>query len=447
LPNNIGVISNGTLYTNVLGEQGNVETIINQSNGTVAGNYTYDAFGNQTNGSTAVFPYNYNNQYYDSETGLYYANGSYYDSSNGLYTQKGFVNSNNPVSANSVTCPRYGRYSDSPQTTICSSSNNGSNYDFSALDGIGDLMHQASEDFAQASVGLGQMVEGIHQMTQGINQASAGMTQMSGGLDQINSSLSAMDLSSLNLNLSSLNLDLSSLNFDLSSLNFDFGSMSADFAAAKKDFSGFSLDLAPHFDINFSNMDLKLDFGHHEGWANCSDAFATGLLIGTFGVLLIGEVPALIPALIPAADIAGTYGNEIVNEVEKAPEILEEVGNAVRFTPMDEGPLSESIANTFRSGTYNKVVTQGETTLYRAYGGSAGEIGSYCTRTPPSGPLQSVIDSALDQNWGNTATQVSRIRVPSGTTIYEGYAASQGGLVGGGNQIYIEGVNPSWIIK
>jgi filamentous hemagglutinin len=45
-------------------------------------------------------------------------------------------------------------------------------------------------------------------------------------------------------------------------------------------------------------------------------------------------------------------------------------------------------------------------------------------------PLQSVIDSALDQSWGNTATNISTIKVPEGTTIYQGYAAQQGGLVG-----------------
>jgi hypothetical protein len=61
---------------------------------------------------------------------------------------------------------------------------------------------------------------------------------------------------------------------------------------------------------------------------------------------------------------------------------------------------------TFRSGTYTRYVTQVETILYRVYGGKVGELGSYWTRTKPQGPLQSVIDSALDQKWGNNATQV-----------------------------------------
>lgn len=74
-------------------------------------------------------------------------------------------------------------------------------------------------------------------------------------------------------------------------------------------------------------------------------------------------------------------------------------------------------------------------------------MGSYWTTTKPQGPLQSVIDSALDQNWGNTATNVATIKVPKGTTIYQGYAAPQGGLVGGGVQVYIPEVNPSWLVK
>jgi hypothetical protein len=87
-----------------------------------------------------------------------------------------------------------------------------------------------------------------------------------------------------------------------------------------------------------------------------------------------------------------------------------------------------------------------DTTLYRVTSSGGNPTGSYWTSTPPAGPLQSVIDSALDQNWGNTATNVFTAKVPAGTTIYQGLAAPQRGLVGGGVQIYIPQVNPSWII-
>ena len=93
------------------------------------------------------------------------------------------------------------------------------------------------------------------------------------------------------------------------------------------------------------------------------------------------------------------------------------------------------------------MVTQETTTLYRAYGGKADEVGSYWTRTTPTGPLQTKIDSALLPKWGNTAENASRITVPKGTTIYDGFAAPQGNLLGGGSQVFIPQVNHSWLAK
>jgi hypothetical protein len=111
-----------------------------------------------------------------------------------------------------------------------------------------------------------------------------------------------------------------------------------------------------------------------------------------------------------------------------------------------QGPLSQDVVSTFRSGSYTETAATEATTLYRTYGGNSGALGSYWTRTQPSGALQSQIDSALNPAWGNTATKISTIQVPSGTTIFEGAAASQGGLLGGGNQVYIPQVNPNWIV-
>ncbi len=51
------------------------------------------------------------------------------------------------------------------------------------------------------------------------------------------------------------------------------------------------------------------------------------------------------------------------------------------------------------------------------------------------------------QGWGNTAENIATIKVPEGTTIYQGAAAQQGGLVGGGSQVYIEKVDSSWLVK
>jgi filamentous hemagglutinin len=120
----------------------------------------------------------------------------------------------------------------------------------------------------------------------------------------------------------------------------------------------------------------------------------------------------------------------------------------VTYTPLNPGPLSLDVVNTFRSGTYTEMVAQQPITLYRVYGGIAKPIGSYWTQTPPTGPLQSIIDSALLPEWGNTASSVVKIEIPVGTKYYTGVAARQGGLVGGGNQVVFHPdfkIDPSWI--
>jgi hypothetical protein len=37
--------------------------------------------------------------------------------------------------------------------------------------------------------------------------------------------------------------------------------------------------------------------------------------------------------------------------------------------------------------------------------------------------------------------------VPKGTTVYQGFAAPQGGLLGGGSQVYIPKVNSTWLVN
>ncbi|TLN00610.1 filamentous hemagglutinin N-terminal domain-containing protein [bacterium] len=122
-------------------------------------------------------------------------------------------------------------------------------------------------------------------------------------------------------------------------------------------------------------------------------------------------------------------------------------GGTIYYSPINPGPLSDDVAVTFRSATYSKSTLSQETTLYRVISEDGNPAGSYWTSVKPQGPLQSVIDLALDQNWGNTATRVVTAKVPAGTTIFEGFAASQRGLVGGGFQIYIPKINSEWILK
>ena len=131
-----------------------------------------------------------------------------------------------------------------------------------------------------------------------------------------------------------------------------------------------------------------------------------------------------------------------------APVVNRAANNVTRWGPATgAGPLGEGVAATFRGGSYTETVTQEATTLFRAYGGNAGELGSYWTKTAPAGPLQTRIDSALLPKWGNTAESVSTITVPKGNTIFEGFAAPQGSLMGGGSQVFIPEVNPIWLLK
>lgn len=184
--------------------------------------------------------------------------------------------------------------------------------------------------------------------------------------------------------------------------------------------------------------------------------FANGALTAAFGYLFNGAAGRLVGGYAgaalagalgietgPGAIAAGIAGRLIGGELGSALEDwLTGTGN---FSPINPGPLSDDVANTFRSSTYQGSVLTADTTLYRAIGDGGNPAGSYWTRTSPSGPLESVISSGLDQNWGNTATTVVTGTFPAGTQIYEGVAAAQRGLVGGGNQIYIPNVNPNWV--
>jgi RHS repeat-associated protein len=114
------------------------------------------------------------------------------------------------------------------------------------------------------------------------------------------------------------------------------------------------------------------------------------------------------------------------------------------------GPLGAKMAITFRSATYWEITLPQDTVFYRVYGGAAKPIGQYWTRIRPAGPLQAQLDFALVPSWGNTAESVLAIKVPAGTTVFEGYAAPQptgfGTLIGGGNQVVIRRVDPAWIL-
>jgi hypothetical protein len=120
-------------------------------------------------------------------------------------------------------------------------------------------------------------------------------------------------------------------------------------------------------------------------------------------------------------------------------------GQVVRYGPQMQGPLPAEYASAFRGGVYDQITLESDTTLYRIYGGDSGKLSSWWSRTPPSGPMQTEMDLALPP--GNTMRYVVEIKVPAGTTIYEGAAGPSSVLLGGGNQIFMFEADPTWIVK
>jgi len=163
--------------------------------------------------------------------------------------------------------------------------------------------------------------------------------------------------------------------------------------------------------------------------------------VGTFG---IAEGASLVNGTVGSA-FASSAAAELTPFETGAAWAEYKTGSSTTYGPMNPGPLATDIMDTFRSGSYTARTLNQPTTLYRVIGEHGNPLGQYWTSVKPQGPLQSIIDFALDQNWGNQATKVITAKIPAGVRLYEGTAAVQGGLIGGGNQIYIPKVNPNWL--
>lgn len=129
------------------------------------------------------------------------------------------------------------------------------------------------------------------------------------------------------------------------------------------------------------------------------------------------------------------------------------------------GPLA-SLPNTpaanFFGGRYNSTVLTEDLVLYR--GGKVGEpLGQWFTREAPESLAQIRIDSAVKSQWIDPKTGILTgsspidnlyaIKIPKGTTIYEGPVGYQGGVHLGGlntNQVFVQtpwkipGVQEMW---
>lgn len=112
---------------------------------------------------------------------------------------------------------------------------------------------------------------------------------------------------------------------------------------------------------------------------------------------------------------------------------------------------SDSPASNFFGGRYNEKVLTEDTVYFRA-GNSDMPYGSWFTNDPPLSEAQVRIDCAVRNQWidkNGSLTAYSdidtayEIKIPKGTTVYEGPVAPQGGVYLGGPdriQIYIPGV-------
>ena len=142
-------------------------------------------------------------------------------------------------------------------------------------------------------------------------------------------------------------------------------------------------------------------------------------------------------------------------DIRNSSKVRESGSGSVRYSPINPcNEISQEVAESFNGATFTKTTLTEDTVMYRVSGGKAGKVGSYVSRTPQGGGLQSQLDLALNPSWGNTTENITKVVVPKGTTIYEGVAAPQniydslgniiGVLPGGGNQVYIPKVEAGW---
>jgi RHS repeat-associated protein len=177
-------------------------------------------------------------------------------------------------------------------------------------------------------------------------------------------------------------------------------------------------------------------------------------LSNAYGAYLVGQIQRINPTFQYQTLSAPGQGGYNAQSVQYLNQVLQQLRSAtawvncpypVMYGPLSPGPLAPNLASTFRSGTYFGGTLNQAQTMYRVIAPGQNPAGAWWTTAPPSGPTSSIVSLALKPQWGNTATQVVTATIPPGTTVYFGVAAPQGGLVGGGNQVYIPQLNPNWI--
>jgi hypothetical protein len=194
--------------------------------------------------------------------------------------------------------------------------------------------------------------------------------------------------------------------------------------------------------------------------------FAGTVVLGLAGAeenaLAKTSLNAIGESIVDVGAEAQTLGQNVAQKIEasKFSPLAEEAKKSVH-NPLNPGRLSEipasrvpldkggqSIADTYRSGTYAAKETRETKAFYRVQG-KPHQIGKdlkrFWTSEKPQGPTQSIIDSALKSNFENNATHWLKIEVPPGEIYYQGPAGPQGSMVGGGDQIFFENVPEKWL--
>lgn len=137
------------------------------------------------------------------------------------------------------------------------------------------------------------------------------------------------------------------------------------------------------------------------------------------------------------------------------------------FNPLTDNPLGQyhvdrsnpsagTMESTFRSGTYTSRVTTAPEVLYR-YDSEPVARGTDPARfynvNQPQGFLSRAIGNGIMEGFNNTGACVTEIRVPSGTTVYEGISAEQrcpqrrSFRAGGEHQVFIPHPQGSWVTR
>jgi filamentous hemagglutinin len=126
----------------------------------------------------------------------------------------------------------------------------------------------------------------------------------------------------------------------------------------------------------------------------------------------------------------------------------------------DPGPLASFPSNpaaNFASGKYTAITLTEDVVLYRGGSSAGSPLGQWFTAEPPSSVAQVRIDSAVKPQWidpvpgqltgSSPVDTLYSVRVPAGSTIYQGPVGYQGGVYLGGSgptqtQIFIPRTTP-----